>query len=272
MSTIHKLILLLLVLLGGSALFLSGEGTRAPSSSSQASPANIATTSVASSTEGVISPTNLKGPYMVVRVVDGDTLTVSIDGEDQTIRLIGINTPETVDPRKPIECFGKEASAEAKALLGGRNVYLEADESQDTYDKYQRLLAYVYLEDGTNINKRMIENGFAYEYTYQTPYKYQAIFKATEASAKAGGKGLWATNACSSVSSSTPQSTSSFKTPVVPISLPASEYICTRNAYNCTDFKVHSEAQAVYESCGGVTNDIHKLDSDGDGLACETLP
>ncbi len=82
--------------------------------------------------------------YSVVKVVDGDTVTLSHNDKKETVRLIGINTPETVDPRKPVECFGKEASAQAKALMTGKNVRIEKDASQGDYDKYERLLAYVF--------------------------------------------------------------------------------------------------------------------------------
>ncbi|OGZ80578.1 MAG: hypothetical protein A2360_02830, partial [Candidatus Staskawiczbacteria bacterium RIFOXYB1_FULL_32_11] len=129
--------------------------------------------------------------YSVVKVIDGDTISVNIDGRVETLRLIGINTPETVDPRKPVECFGKEASDKAKELLTGKKVYLEADNTQGERDKYSRLLRYVWLEDGTFFNKKMISDGYAYEYTYDTIYKYQTEFKQAEIEARTTKKGLW---------------------------------------------------------------------------------
>jgi micrococcal nuclease len=128
----------------------------------------------------------------------------------QTIRLIGINTPETVDPRKKVECFGREASAKAKELLSGKMVRLEYDKTQDTKDKYGRGLAYVYVNSGeadpyisTNnkdteifFNEYMIASGFAYEYTYDKPYKYQKEFKEAQRNAQARRLGLWAVDAC----------------------------------------------------------------------------
>ena len=109
--------------------------------------------------------------YSVIKVVDGDTLAIEMNGQTQTIRLIGIDTPETVHPSKPVECFGVEASSYAKEVLAGTQVSIETDTTQDTYDKYGRLLAYVILEDGTNFNKLMIEEGYGYEYTYSLHYK-----------------------------------------------------------------------------------------------------
>ncbi len=141
------------------------------------------------------STTSLKY-YSVSRVVDGDTIDVSIDGKVKRLRLIGINTPETVDPRKLVECFGVEASNKAKTLLTGKKVSLEGDGSQGELDKYNRLLRYVFLEDGTNINLLMIKEGYAYEYTYNLPYKYQTEFKNAQKQAEANKAGLWSPNAC----------------------------------------------------------------------------
>jgi endonuclease YncB( thermonuclease family) len=134
--------------------------------------------------------------YAVVSVVDGDTVKLSIDGTTQTIRLIGMDTPETVDPRKPVQCFGKEASNKAKELLTGRSVRIETDASQGTLDKYGRTLGYIFRDDGLFYNKYMIEQGFAHEYTYNIPYKYQSEFKAAEKSARENQKGLWSPDTC----------------------------------------------------------------------------
>ena len=134
--------------------------------------------------------------YAVVSVVDGDTVKLSIDGTTQTIRLIGMDTPETVDPRKPVQCFGKEASNKAKELLTGRSVRIETDASQGTLDKYGRTLGYIFRDDGLFYNKYMIEQGYAHEYTYNIPYKYQSEFKAAEKSARENQMGLWSPNTC----------------------------------------------------------------------------
>lgn len=135
--------------------------------------------------------------YRVTKVTDGDTLHVDIDGIDETVRLLGINTPETVDPRRPVECFGKEASNKMKSLAGGEAVRLEYDDSQTLRDAYGRLLAYVYLEDGQMLNRKMIADGYAYEYTYMVPYKYQKEFRELQNLARTSERGLWAPDACS---------------------------------------------------------------------------
>jgi micrococcal nuclease len=138
----------------------------------------------------VSTPTNSKA-YDVIKVVDGDTIDVSINGKIERLRLIGINTPETVDPRKAVECFGVEASDKAKTVLTGKKVLLEGDATQGERDKYDRLLRYVFLEDGTNFNLLMIKEGYAYEYTYDTPYKYQTQFKQAQKEAEIAKAGLW---------------------------------------------------------------------------------
>lgn len=156
----------------------------------------------------VVKPTSVLGDATnaiasvsatVTKVVDGDTIRVSINGESKTIRLIGINTPETVDPRREVECFGKEASNRAKELLTDKTIFLESDDSQGNTDKYDRLLRYVLLEDGTNFNERMIAEGYAYEYTYDLPYKYQSDFKRAQIEARELKKGLWADETCKGI-------------------------------------------------------------------------
>ena len=135
--------------------------------------------------------------FSVERVIDGDTIVVLIDGKDETIRLLGMDTPETVDPRKPVQCFGPEASDETKSLLDGREVSLEKDQSQADRDKYGRLLRYVFRDDGLFIDEYLVKEGFAYEYTYMNvPYKFQSVFKTDQRVAKTSGVGLWATTTC----------------------------------------------------------------------------
>jgi len=138
-------------------------------------------------------------PARVTRVVDGDTLDVSVNGRTERLRLIGINTPETVDPRRPVQCFGREASDRAKALLPvGAMVSLEADPSQGERDdtSSRRLLRYLWLADGRHFNLEMIREGYAHEYTFRTAYRYQAEFKAAEREARESRRGLWAPDTC----------------------------------------------------------------------------
>lgn len=135
--------------------------------------------------------------YRVIKVVDGDTFDVDIDGKAERLRMIGIDTPETVDPRKSVQCFGKEASNKAKEILTNQFVVLEADQTQGDRDKYGRLLRYAFLPDGTNYGLFMISEGYAHEYTYRYPYKYQNEFKEAQVLARQDNKGLWSPDTCS---------------------------------------------------------------------------
>jgi len=135
--------------------------------------------------------------YPVVEVVDGDTVKIRRNGRVETLRLIGLDTPETRDPRRPVECFGREASARGKKLLGGQKVRIVMDRSQGTKDKYGRTLAYLYRQDGLFYNLDMIRAGYANEYTYQNnPYQYQKQFKAAERQAREAERGLWSPKTC----------------------------------------------------------------------------
>lgn len=134
--------------------------------------------------------------YTVTKVTDGDTIHIDMDGTDEKVRLIGINTPETVDPRTQVQCFGKEASNRMKELAEGKIVRLEYDDSQSLRDAYGRLLAYVYLEDGQMLNRKMVAEGYAYEYTYLTPYKYQSEFRDLQNIARTSARGLWSPETC----------------------------------------------------------------------------
>lgn len=160
---------------------------------------SIATTTINISTTTTVHPVKVikvENFYVVSRVIDGDTIEVMKSGTKEKVRLIGINAPETVDPRRKVECFGREASAYAKEILLGQKVRLMSDDSQTKYDKYGRLLAYMYREDGLFVNKHMIEEGYAYEYTYKVPYLFQKEFKEAQRTAEVEGKGFWAEGVC----------------------------------------------------------------------------
>ncbi|MEK7568763.1 MAG: thermonuclease family protein [Patescibacteria group bacterium] len=139
---------------------------------------------------------NENGLSIVTRIIDGDTIVVFVDGVSEKVRLIGVDTPETVDPRKPVQCFGEEASAFTRSLLLRAGVRLEMDATQGDRDKYGRLLRYVFLPDGTLVNEEIIAEGYGHEYTYRIPYQYQTEFKTAERSARESQKGLWASGAC----------------------------------------------------------------------------
>lgn len=129
--------------------------------------------------------------YLVKRVIDGDTFEIRNGLRAMNIRMLGIDTPETVDPRKREQCFGKEASRETRNIIEGKKVQLKLDPSRESKDKYGRILAYVFLENGLFINLNLLKNGFAKEYTFGKPYSKQALFIATQNEAKQNNIGLW---------------------------------------------------------------------------------
>jgi len=128
----------------------------------------------------------------VIKVVDGDT--IKIEG-DRTVRYIGVDTPETKHPKKPVQCFGREASDANKALVEGKYVYLERDISET--DRYKRLLRYVYLPNPQStgeaifVNEYLVEQGYAHLLTYPPDVKYDETFRSAEKQAREGNRGLW---------------------------------------------------------------------------------
>lgn len=125
----------------------------------------------------------------VLDVIDGDTLRIQIEGKTEKVRIIGIDTPETVDPRKPVQCFGKEASARLKELLTGKAIELENNPAEDR-DVYDRLLRYVELE-GEDIGATMIREGYAHSYR-KYPHPRLETYNDLEAEARTANRGLWA--------------------------------------------------------------------------------
>jgi len=129
----------------------------------------------------------------VIRVVDGDT--IEVEG-GRAVRYLGIDTPETVDPRRPVGCFGKEASMENKRLVEGQTVILEKDISD--IDKYGRILRYVYLRKDEEkllfVNDYLVRNGYAQVVTYPPDVKHTERFLQAETEARENNRGLW--NAC----------------------------------------------------------------------------
>jgi micrococcal nuclease len=128
---------------------------------------------------------------IIVRVVDGDTIRVKIEGRTERVRFIGIDTPETVKPNTPVQCFGREASARTKTLLpAGSVVHLVTD--VETRDRYRRLLAYVYRDvDGAFVNLLLADEGYAVPYTYPPNVAHADEFVAAAGRARDARLGLW---------------------------------------------------------------------------------
>src|SRR5688500_18116756 len=141
--------------------------------------------------DGDAEPADRPGEARVVRVVDGDTVRVRVEGREETVRLIGIDTPETVHPSKLVECFGKEASNHAAKLLpDGTRVRLERD--VELRDRFDRLLAYVYrVEDDLFVNLALVRDGYAAAATYPPNVAHTDELVAAAAEARREGRGLW---------------------------------------------------------------------------------
>ena len=126
----------------------------------------------------------------VLRVVDGDTILVALDGRPERVRYIGMDTPETVKPRTPVQCFGKRASAENTRLVAGREVRLVAD--AEARDRYGRLLAYVYRRaDGLFVNAELVRRGYATPLSIPPNVRFAERFRDLARSARSAGRGLW---------------------------------------------------------------------------------
>ena len=136
---------------------------------------------------------------VVTRVVDGDTAVIRVNGEDRRVRFLGVDTPETVHPNKPVQFYGKEASNFTKESLTGKNVWLEYDVSPT--DRYNRHLAYVWTSRPNSINEstirqsmynaKLLLGGYAKVTIIKPNKKYEALFKKFESEAKSAKRGLW---------------------------------------------------------------------------------
>ena len=137
-------------------------------------------------TVGPVDP----GYYRVVNFSDGDTISVDMNGTEEKIRMIGVDTPETHHPSKPVQCFGRAASAFTKEFIGTKPVRLEADPLNDNRDRYGRLLRYVYTPDGKMLNRELIAQGYGFAYT-SFPLEKSDEFQKLEDNARDKNLGLW---------------------------------------------------------------------------------
>ena len=158
-----------------TATLIPSADTPAPRDTSAASPAATATLPAGEQAQ-------------VTRVVDGDTIEVLMAGATYKVRYIGVDTPETVDPRRPVECYGREASERNHQLVEGKTVELEKDVSET--DKYGRLLRYVWV-GGEMVNATLVREGYAIASTYPPDVKHQELFASLQREAVDAGRGLW---------------------------------------------------------------------------------
>lgn len=133
---------------------------------------------------------NQPGLYAISHFVDGDTISVDMNGKKETVRMIGVDTPETHKPNTPVQCYGPAAAAYTKTIIGTNKVRLQSDPQSTDRDRYDRLLRYVYLPDGRLVQKELIANGYGFAYT-QFPFTKSDEFVQAQESAKSANKGLW---------------------------------------------------------------------------------
>ncbi len=197
----------------------------------------------------------------VIHVVDGDTLDVRLaGGRRERIRLIGIDTPEL----RPAECFGSQAKTRARQLAQGKRVRLIGDTSQDTRDRYRRLLAYVVLPGGPDLGRRLIAEGFGKVYVYDRPFQRVSGYRAAERTARSGVRGLW--NGCAAGTQPTPPppppppavGNCAASYPGVCIPPPPPDLDCPQIAH--VGFRVRHDVPSP---------DPHRFDGDKDGVGCE---
>lgn len=217
--------------------------------------------------------------HKVTAVVDGDTVKASIDGKEQTIRIIGINAPESTSTK---DCYGDESTSKAKEFLTGKWIKIESDKTQDNTDKYQRLLRYVYFDQATDFGKRMIQEGYAYEYTYAKPYKKQAVYRTTQEEAKTKSLGLWSKNTCDgqlvkpAAKVATPtqqpaQKATPAPAPAAPAPAPAQPSNCNPNYSPCVPNSASDlDCIDIKFKVQVIGTDVYKFDKDGNGYGCES--
>jgi micrococcal nuclease len=206
----------------------------------------------------------------VSTVVDGDTIKVVSRGFETPVRLIGIDTPETRKPGTPVQCWGPEATARTKRLLpAGRRVRLVTDPTQDTRDRYGRLLAYVYRDGArTSVNRSLVLTGHAKLYVYRPsgPFLHVGSFRRAEVQARRARRGLWGPPCNGNTTKPAPQGRRpASSTPPAPPSGCDPNYrgACVPPAppdLDCAD--IGRRVQVV-------GSDPHRLDGDGDGWGCE---
>ena len=153
--------------------------------------------------------------FPVLRIVDGDTVLLAMDGKAVRVRLIGVDTPETVHPNKAVEAYGKEASQFLSNLLKGEKVYVE-DKPDEKTDKYGRSLFYLYrAPDGLFVNLEIVRQGYGHAYT-RFPFEHMELFREYEKQARIAGRGLWGTETAATTPPAQPR-TEKVVVPVIPV-------------------------------------------------------
>ncbi|WP_431841068.1 thermonuclease family protein [Calidifontibacter indicus] len=177
----------------------NSDGTAAPSSTSSTQASAVQASSAANAASGDL--------LQVAGITDGDTIKVWVNGQREPVRLLGVDTPESKKPNTAVACYAKEAASKMQSLVQSKQVRLVADPTQADRDRYNRLVRYVVLPDGSDVSQLMIAGGFGREYTDAAPYAKQGAFRVAQSQAQAAKRGLW--GACTYASAFNPPSTSS---------------------------------------------------------------
>ena len=202
-------------------------------------------------------PTGPTSEATVVRVIDGDTIEVSVGGGTARVRYIGIDTPETVDPRRPVGWMGPEASAANVVLVDGRSVVLERDVSET--DSFGRLLRHVWVRDGDDwllVSLALVSAGFAAVSTYPPDVRYVELFLDAQREARDAGRGLWG---------DPPDPTAAPTAAPGGACDPSYPDVCIPPYppdLNCGDI--------AFRRFRVVGDDPHRFDGDRDGIGCES--
>jgi len=197
----------------------------------------------------------------VVEVIDGDTIKVKIKGKIETVRFLLVDTPETKHPQKGVQPFGSQAYQFTKSLLSGKTVQLEKDVQER--DKYGRLLMYVYV-DGKSFQKELLKRGLARVAVYPPNIKYVDEYRKIEREARKMGVRIWSIDGYVQEDGFISREKDSKQSSQFKSSL---RYDPNGPDRDCSDFATQAEAQAFFIAAG--PGDPHRLDRDGDGIACE---
>lgn len=248
---------------GLTALFFILIGVTAPKPPVNVVSDSSAPTGSPSQSAASPSPSTIPTPahngvlVKVVNVVDGDTIKVETG---ETVRYIGIDTPETVHPDKPVMCYGGEASVKNTELVEGKIVEMEKDISEK--DRYGRLLRYIWLGDAL-INELLVREGYAASSSFPPDIKYQDRFVEAQRLARQEQKGLWS-SACATTATLTPTKKPVQSTPNSPAGASGGSYACNCSK-TCAQMSSCAEAQYQLNTCG-----CSARDNDGDGIACDS--
>lgn len=207
-------------------------------------------------------------PGTVTRVVDGDTVHVRVRGFDTVVRLIGIDTPETVHPSKPVQCWGPQASARAKRLMPvGARVRVVSDPTQDARDRYGRFLGYVYTgsrSGAASVNRALVAAGAAKVYIYAgTPFRHARAFSKAQTAARRAKNGLWGPPCNGAIDRPAARAT--------PTPAPSPRSGCDPNyAGACVPVTSRDlDCDDIRREVRVIGTDRHRFDSDGNGWGCE---